>query len=58
MNKQEYEENEGHHIREDAHDPTEDCDHDYEPTFQGGDTYKCSKCGKEIDITENDCAPD
>ena len=54
MNRQEYEEQEGHHIREDEHDPTEDCDHDYEPTFQGGDTYRCSKCGKQIDMTEDD----
>lgn len=30
------------------------CEHDYEATFQGGDTYKCSKCGKEIDMTEDD----
>lgn len=29
------------------------CDHDFVPTFQGGDTYKCSKCGKEIDMTED-----
>lgn len=29
------------------------CDHDYVPTFQGGDTYKCSKCGHEIDMTED-----
>jgi hypothetical protein len=54
MNRQEYLEQEGHHIREDEHDPREDCDHDYVPTFQGGDTYKCSKCGHEIDMTEDD----
>lgn len=29
------------------------CDHRYYPTFQGGDTYKCEKCGNEIDITED-----
>ena len=54
MNSQEYLENEGHHIREDSHYPEEDCDHDYEPTFQGGDTYKCNKCGKDIDMTEDE----
>lgn len=53
MKKSEYKENEGHHIQEDKHYPEEDCDHDYEATFQGGDTYTCSKCGKEIDMTEN-----
>lgn len=30
------------------------CNHEYEPTFQNGDTYKCAKCGDEIDITEDD----
>jgi len=29
------------------------CHHDYKPTFQGGDAYKCSKCGKEIEMTED-----
>ena len=31
----------------------ENCKHQYEPTFQEGDTYRCSKCGKEIDMTED-----
>jgi len=30
------------------------CLHDWVPTFQGGDTYRCKKCGKEIDMTEDD----
>ncbi len=30
------------------------CLHDWEPTFQGGDTYKCKKCGQEIDMTEDE----
>ena len=30
------------------------CDHDYTASFQGGDTYRCRKCGKEIDITEDE----
>lgn len=50
----EYEEVEGHHIREDSRYPEQGCDHDYEPTFQGGDTYQCGKCGKEIDMTEDE----
>ena len=29
------------------------CDHDYQPSFNGGDTYKCTKCNKEIDMTED-----
>lgn len=29
------------------------CNHDFEPTFQGGDTYKCRLCDKEIDMTED-----
>ena len=29
------------------------CNHKFLPTFKGGDTYKCSKCGKEIDMTED-----
>ena len=56
VNRQEYFNNEGHHIREDEHDPTLDCEHDYKPIFQGGDTFqcsKCSKCSKEIDMTED-----
>ena len=32
----------------------EDCNHDYEPTLQGGDTYRCRLCGKEIDMTEDE----
>ena len=32
---------------------SESCDHNFEPTFQGGDTYQCTKCGKEIDMTED-----
>jgi len=31
-----------------------DGEHDFIPTFQGGDTYKCSRCGKEIDMTEDE----
>jgi tRNA(Ile2) C34 agmatinyltransferase TiaS len=30
------------------------CFHDWVPTFQGRDTYRCKKCGKEIDMTEDD----
>jgi len=30
------------------------CFHVWVPTFQGGDTYCCKKCGKEIDMTEDD----
>ena len=30
------------------------CDHDWVPTFENGDTYACCKCGKRIDITEDD----
>lgn len=30
------------------------CSHDWTPTFQGGDTYRCKKCGKEIDMTEDE----
>lgn len=30
------------------------CFHDWIPTFQGGDTYRCIKCGKEIDMTEDE----
>jgi rubrerythrin len=30
------------------------CLHAWTPTFQGGDTYRCKKCGKEIDMTEDD----
>jgi DNA-directed RNA polymerase subunit RPC12/RpoP len=30
------------------------CDHDWVPTFEGGDTYRCRKCGKKIDMTETD----
>lgn len=29
------------------------CEHDYEPTFRGGDTGRCWLCGKEIDMTED-----
>lgn len=30
------------------------CQHDFRPTFQGGDTYECRLCGKEVDMTEDD----
>ena len=30
------------------------CTHSWIPTFQGGDTYRCKKCGKEIDMTEDE----
>lgn len=30
------------------------CQHDYTATFLGGDTYRCRKCRKEIDMTEDD----
>lgn len=29
------------------------CNHDWQPTFLGGDTYACKKCGKQIDMTED-----
>jgi hypothetical protein len=28
--------------------------HDWVPTFEGGDTYRCLKCGKFVDMTEDD----
>lgn len=31
------------------------CQHGvWEPTFQGGDTYRCKLCGKEVDMTEDE----
>jgi hypothetical protein len=32
----------------------ENCQHIWKPTFLGGDTYFCSECGKEIDMTEDE----
>lgn len=32
----------------------DECEHDWEPTFQYGDTYRCAKCGKEINMTEDE----